>query len=215
MADNLSYFWFLIAMIFSSFIEARPVSYPGGITLMQMNDTNKNSFHLHYSPTAEVSFGYKFEYWREKEFNINALQMNNLLKRWNKKNSQANIYFKSAVGNAYSDKGRFDEEIDFSGFVGLSTDWEDRNYFVQYENRYTKAGKFHNFFKQSMRLGWAPYTGDYGDLHTWLMFRLEHMTNSTQAFNLTPHIRFFKDVHLLEIGANLKGKINLNYVFRY
>ena len=93
MADNLNYFWFLIAMIFSSFIEARPVSYPGGITLMQMNDTNKNSFHLHYSPTAKVSFGYKFEYWREKEFSINALQMNNLLKRWNKKNSQANIYF--------------------------------------------------------------------------------------------------------------------------
>ena len=26
------------------------------------------------------------------------------------------------------------------------------------------------------------------------------------------HVRFFKDVHLLEIGANLKGKINLNYV---
>ena len=85
MTDNLNYFWFLIAMIFSSFIEARPVSYPGGITLMQMNDTNKNSFHLHYSPTAKVSFGYKFEYWREKEFSINALQMNNLLKRWKKK----------------------------------------------------------------------------------------------------------------------------------
>ena len=55
MTDNLNYFWFLIAMIFFSFIEARPVSYPGGITLMQMNDTNKNSFHLHYSPTAKVS----------------------------------------------------------------------------------------------------------------------------------------------------------------
>ena len=94
MIDKLNYFCFLIPLIFSSFIEARPVSYPGGITLMQMNDTNKNSFHLHYSQTAKVSFGYKFEYWREKEFSINALQMNNLLKRWNKKKLTSKYLFK-------------------------------------------------------------------------------------------------------------------------
>ena len=50
--DKINYFWFLLIMIFSSLNEARPVSYPGGITIMQMNDTNKNSVHLHYSPTA-------------------------------------------------------------------------------------------------------------------------------------------------------------------
>ena len=205
----------VLCLFFSIDVFARPISYPGGITLMQMNDTNKNSIHLHYSQTAKVSLGYKFEYWREKDFSINALQVNNLLKRWNKKNSQANLYLKSAIGSAYGDKERLEKKVNFSGFIGLSTDWEDQVYFIEYENRYTKASKIHNFFKQSMRFGWAPYKGDYGDLHTWIMFRFEHMTNSNQTFNFTPHIRFFKDVHLLEIGANLKGKINLNYIFRY
>ena len=36
-------------ILLSKNIIARPVSYPGGITFMQMNDTNKNSIHLHYS----------------------------------------------------------------------------------------------------------------------------------------------------------------------
>ena len=72
-------------LLLTTHIIARPVSYPGGITFMQMNDTNKNSIHLHYSLNSKVSFGYRFEYLREKEFSINALQMNNLVKRWNKK----------------------------------------------------------------------------------------------------------------------------------
>jgi hypothetical protein len=28
-----------------------------------------------------MSVGYKFEYWRDKDFTLNAIQVNNLLKR--------------------------------------------------------------------------------------------------------------------------------------
>ena len=70
----------------TSFVIARPVSYPGGWTLMTMNDGDKNSVHVHYSPTAKTSIGYKFEYWPDKELNLHALQINKLLKRWNKRN---------------------------------------------------------------------------------------------------------------------------------
>ena len=103
----------LFFILLSKNIIARPVSYPGGITFMQMNDTNKNSIHLHYSFNSKVSFGYRFEYLRENEFSINALQMNNLVKRWNKKNSQANLYLKSAIGSAVSDKERFKKKNNF------------------------------------------------------------------------------------------------------
>ena len=39
------------------------------------------------------------------------------------------------------------KKVNFSGFIGLSTDWEDQVYFIEYENRYTKASKIHNFFQ--------------------------------------------------------------------
>ena len=47
-------------------INARPISYPGGWTLMQANDYSKHNFHLHYSPSIDYSIGYRAEYWREK-----------------------------------------------------------------------------------------------------------------------------------------------------
>ena len=194
---------------------ARPVSYPGGVTAMTMNDGDKNSLHLHYSPTAKMSLGYKFEYWRDNEMTINAVQMNNLLKRWNKPDSQANLYLKSGIGVAYSDYGDFDGETDVAAFTGIAADWEDRRRFISYENRYTEAGDIDDFFMQYARVGWAPYEGDYGDLHTWLMLQVEHKPEGDDHYTVTPLVRLFKDVHLVEAGMNNRGEILFNYVFRY
>lgn len=201
--------------LFMPSVHARPVSYPGGWTLMLMNDGDKNTAHLHYSPTAKTSLGYKFEYWRDREFTLNAVQMNNLLKRWNEKDSQANLYLKSGVGAAYSDRGDFDGETGAAGFTGIAADWENRRFFTSYENRYTEAGRIANFYTQSARVGVAPYIGDYGDLHTWLMVQVEHSPESKDNFTVTPLVRFFKDVHLLEAGMSNRGEILFNYVFRY
>jgi len=204
-----------IGLIIPSLVQARPVSYPGGWTGMFMNDGDKNSAHIHYSPTAKTSIGYRFEYWRDKEMTLNAAQMNNLLKRWNNPDSQANLYIKSGVGISHSDADDFDGEASLAGFTGIAADWENRQYFISYENRYTEAIKIDDFFQQSARVGWAPYKGDYGDLHTWLMLQVKHTPEADNNFTFTPLVRFFKNVHLFEAGMNNRGEILFNYVFRY
>jgi hypothetical protein len=190
--------------------QARPVSYPGGITFMTMNNGDVNSAHIHYSPSAKTSVGYKFEYWRDREYTLNAVQMNNLLKRWNKKDSQANFYLKSGLGVAYSDEGAFDGEVEAAGFTGIAADWENRRFFTSYENRYTEAGDIDDFYMQSARV-----EGDYGDVHTWLMLQVEHQPEADDHFTVTPLVRLFKDVHLLEAGMNNRGEVLFNYVLRY
>ncbi len=196
-------------------VYARPVSYPGGWTLMLTNNGDVNSAHIHYSPTAKTSVGYRFEDWHDKEMVINAVQMNNLLKRWNNKESQGNLYLKSGLGVAYSDAGAFDGKTSVAGFTGLAADWESRRFFTSYENRYTEAGAIDDFYQQSARVGWAPYEGDYGDLHTWLMLQVDHTPEGKDHFTVTPLVRVFKDVHLLEAGMNNRGELLFNYIFRY
>ncbi len=195
--------------------QARPVSYPGGLTAMTMNNGDVNSLHLHYSPTAKYSLGYKGEYWRGGNYTIQAVQMNNLVKRWNNPNSQANIYLKSGIGVAYSDEGAFDSESNLAAFTGVAADWEDRRLFVSYENRYTEAGDIDNFYMQSGRVGIAPYIGDYGDLHTWLMVQVDHVPEAKEQLTLTPMVRLFKGVHLIEGGMSNQGDLLFNYVIRY
>jgi len=195
--------------------QARPVSYPGGWTLMLSNSWDSNSAHVHYSPTARMSVGVRSEYVRGDDFYFNGVQMNNLIKRWNSKDSQANFYLKSSIGAAYSDAGDFDGEVDAAGFVGIATDWEDRQYFVSYENRYMDAGDIHDGFHQSARAGFAPYVGDYGDLHTWLMVQVDHEPESEEKVSVTPLVRLFKDTHLMEAGISNQGDVLFNYVRRF
>ena len=197
-------------------VHARPVSYPGGWTGMLMNDGDKNSIRIHYSPTSKLSVGYRLEYWRNTEIIFNGVQMNNLLQRWNNPDSQANLYLKSGIGVAYSDEGYFDGKTSPAGFTGIATDWEDRRFFVSYENRYTAVEEIDNFYQQYIRIGVAPYIGDYGDLHTWFLLQVEQMIiDDEDTLTITPIVAFLKNVHLIEIGVSNHEEVLLNYIFRY
>lgn len=189
---------------------ARPVSYPGGWTVMQMNDADSSSVHLHYSPTAKYSVGYKAEYWHAGDVQFHGAQLNYLLKRWNMNHAQANAYVKTAAGLAEQDG-----ETEFAGFAGFSADWETRRYFTSYENRYVEAGDIDHFYQQKARVGIAPYIGDYGDIHTWLMLEVDHNPTRDEPVTVSPVIRLFKDVYMAELGVSNRGDVMFNWVVRF
>jgi len=190
--------------------EARPVSYPGGWTAMQMNDGDTHSLHLHYTPTIRYSVGYKGEHWREGEWWFHGAQLNMLLKRWNMPKAQANAYFKTALG-----LGQKGDDTDAAGFVGFAADWETRRYFTSYENRYTEPGVADGFAMHRARLGVAPYIGDYGDVHTWLMVQVDYNPSREEEVVVTPMVRLFKDVYMAELGLSHRGDVMFNWVVRF
>ncbi len=191
-------------------VEARPISYPGGITVMQMNDADSHNLHLDYSPTASYSLGYRAEYWREKSWQFHGLEGNYLLKRWNLPKSQANAYLKGALGVAHGHS-----QTSSAGYAGFSMDWEDRRYFTSYENQLVEAGDIDSFYMQSARIGIAPYIGDYGDLHTWLMLQVNHNPENDHPVTVTPLVRLFKGTALGEAGISNRGDVLFNLTLQF
>lgn len=177
---------------------------------MTMNDKDSNSSHIHYSPSAKYSVGWRHDYMRGSKANIDTLQLNNLLKRWNKPNEQANLYLKSGVGVAYDD-GTTDPAV----FTGIAADWETRRLFTSYENRFLWADDTESFAKHKARIGVAPYIGDYGDLHTWLMLQVDYDAGQKDSFSATPLVRFFKGSTMVEAGYNLDKGIQFNFIQRF
>lgn len=196
-----------IAMVWSTLTMARPVSYPGGTTFMQMNNVDVSSIHLHYSPAVNYSIGYKGEYWRDEEWQFHGIQFNYLINRWNKPSSQANFYLKSGLGMT--------DDYQFAAFSGIALDWEDRRFFTLYENRLYEAGHINRFFTQKARIGIAPYIGDYGDLHTWLMIQVDHKPEKDDSITITPLIRLFKKEYLVELGVSEGGDALFNFIIRF
>lgn len=201
-------------MIFN-FAQARPISYEDAWTAMINNDSKKNSIYIHYSPTVNYSIGYKLEYWRDTDYTINATQLNNLLRRWNQNRSQGNLYLKSGIGVAHCNHASCAEKAAFVFYTGIAADWETQRYFTSYENRYTNAEGIAKAYMESARIGIAPYIGEYGDLHTWVMLQLDHTPNNQDKWMLTPLLRFFKGTNLAEIGVDLRGKLLFNFVKRF
>ncbi|MCD6035981.1 MAG: hypothetical protein K0R63_1722 [Rickettsiales bacterium] len=196
-------------------VYARPVSYAGGWMAMQMNDGDGHSLLLNYSPTAKYSVGYKGEYWNEKEWQFHGVGLNNLLYRWNNPDSQGNLYLSSGAGVAYSDFGTYDGKAQAAGFTGIIADWEDRRFFVSYENRLTYAGDIDQSFTERGRLGIAPYVAEYGALHTWFMVQFDHKPGMEDVFTVTPLVRLFKGSALVEVGVSDQKDVLLNVTYGF
>ena len=95
--------------------DARPVSYPGGWTVMQRNTGDFSSLHLHYSPTFQDSIGgYAEQNWAD-DYTFVGAQYNRLMRRWNAPGSQANLYLNLGAGYAESFDG---SEQDLAGVAG-------------------------------------------------------------------------------------------------
>ena len=194
---------------------ARPISYPGGWMVMQENDGFSNNIQMQYSPTAKYSIGYDGEYWREKEWQFHGIALNNLLYRANNKDSQANFYLLSAGGIAYSDYGKFSSKTEAAGFTGIEADWENRRFFTSYTNRLMYAGDIDKEYREKARVGIAPYIGEYGDLHTWLMVQVDHDPSDRHEYTVTPLVRLFKGTTLAEAGVSNRGTILVNFMHTF
>ena len=79
------FFSILVTFVFICNVDARPISYSGGHTLMHFNDSMKESIYYHYSPTYKFSIG--LETMQNKVFSINEtnIRFTYLLNRKNTK----------------------------------------------------------------------------------------------------------------------------------
>ena len=206
---------FLFNILFISFLNARPISYADSWTLMSYNDYKKNSILIHYTPTSKYSIGYKSEYWQEEKHWLNSFNLNYLVKRVNKKSSQANFYLKTGLGLLKSDYKEYNNKKELITYAEFATDWETRKYFVSYNNYIIRAVTVDGLFMQKARIGYAPYVTGYGGLHTWLMYETYHMPENKKNNISNFIVRLFKSTNMFEVGLDENRNATFNYIKRF
>ena len=184
-------------------LEARPISYSGGSTAMLITDNMKDSVYYHYSPTYKYSVG--IETVKDLIFDqeYSYLRFTYLMNRKNTRHSQRNLYFQSGI----SSKGR--DNV----FYGIHGDWETRRVFTGFGFKEVEntTKDYQDYFLQA---GIAPYIGEYGDLHTWLMLKSKKntLTNEWQTY---PVLKFFKGDFLIEFGYDSKINWDVHMMYRF
>lgn len=201
-----------IIFIVSSKAISRPVSYAGGWTGTTEHDYLSNSMNIHYSPNAKYSLGFRFDYLKGDDAFVESLQINNLLKRWNAKDYQANLYLQSGLGISHNNK-----TVQPAIYSGVATDWENRRLFLSYSSKVLYSPNITTLWNNRARIGIAPYIAGYGKIHTWLMLQGDYnpLEDGSRRLVLTPLVRFFKGPALVELGVSTEKTIFAKLIYRF
>lgn len=194
---------------------ARPVSYQGGWTIIEETNRQNTSFWLHYTLNPKLSVGYRGEWDRQMDVMFNGGQATYLVNRWFGENYQGNVYAFAGAGVA---EGVNDNPASaaFASFAGVMADWETRRWFASYQARAFDAGEVDKSFAHRGKVGVAPYVGNTGDLHTWLMVEVDHRPDNANPVGVTPMVRFFTGPTLLELGWSVTDDQPLiNFAYRF
>ena len=193
---------FLILAV-SSVAEARPISYSGGSTLMSHSDNMRDSLYLHYSPTYKYSLGLEVVKDDFLSSSYSYFRLTYLLNRKNTQYSQRNLYFQSGI----SSKGIENK------FYGLHGDWETRRWFAGFGYKKVE-NEIIDFEDQYLQIGLAPYLGEYGDFHTWIMVKSKK-NDLLKNWSTFPVLKFFKGNFLIEFGYNDKTEWDSLLIYRF
>jgi len=194
----------ILSFVLALNVDARPISYSGGSTVMLKSDNMSKSIYYHYSPTYKYSVG--IENLEDKFFNKNKnyLRLTYLINRKNTDTSQRNLYFQSGV--------LVDDADGF--FYGIHGDWETRRWFSGFGYKDTKNTFGQDYTDQFIQLGVAPYVGDYGDLHTWIMIKTKK-NSLTKTQSTYPELKFFKGPTLVKFGYSDETEWDLHFMYRF
>jgi hypothetical protein len=98
-----------------------------------------------------------------------------------------------------------------------NTEKSQRNFYFQSginpdgTNNCLKTQTYQDKFFQ---LGIAPYLGEYGDLHTWLMVKAKK-NSIDNDWSVYPMLKLFRGDFLVEIGYNKKTNVDAHLMYRF
>ena len=170
---------------------------------MSNTDNMRDTYYYHYSPTYKYSLG--LEAVKDDYFNtdFSYFRLTYLLNRKNTRYSQRNLYFQSGV----SSKGLN------NNFIGVHGDWETRRWFIGFG--YKKVSNdIIEYDDKFLQLGVAPYLGEYGDFHTWVMVKSKK-NDLLESWSTFPVLKFFKGNFLIEFGYNNKTEWDSHVMYRF
>ena len=205
----------LALLLWTKSVYAHPTSFEGGFAIMSEMSRKDQEVSIVYSPKYWLGSGVVFIRSPEK-FNIITSQIGWLVKRWNLPEAQGNAYLFGGIGYGIL-KQNTEQEISSGMYrLGVQLDYETRRIYTF--TRYVE----HRFFEDNKRindqfsaaLGFAPYLGEFDELNSWVIFKFI----ASDRFNDRAYIlmlRLFYKNFLWEIGQDLDGNAQLNFMIRF
>lgn len=192
---------------------AKPISYVGGVMVMQENDESGHTVSMDYTITPDYAVGW-YDRWEDnerdgKDFSVHGPEFNTLIKRWNLPDGQANIF--NSTGAGIADRAGRTRGAAWSSILA---DYETRRIYGSYEVR-GMVSDINSSVWQRARVGVAPYLANYDDVATWFMVQVDDHPSKRETFAVTPLVRLFYKTTLVEVGYSSNRRLMFNWDLQF
>lgn len=203
-------FGFLLSM---SPAFGHPVTFKGGTSFMAFNQADMLDWQLIYTFHPKLAVGVDFirdtMETQERFFLIPRVSW--LIQRWNELDSQANIYVFGGAGLARKE-GYSAPAVE----AAIEADYETRKIYFSGKATTVAARGFDTLSIYQLRTGFAPYVGEAGDLHAWLIAQIQYLPSAKQeSLRVGPVLRLFHKNILWELGVTARGSWNFNFMVHW
>jgi hypothetical protein len=204
-------------LISSAAAVAKPIAFADGTTVMaEYGAGTMNELQGFYAPSHRYSFGGGHLSLQsdltDATRDITYVRANYLLKRWNLEAAQANAFIWGGGGRAHI--GETGENA-AAWHAGGQLDYETRRVYGSFKTELHEASSFSHRI-DTLQLGIAPYTHDYGTLALWFVAQARRYTGEIyDGTECAALLRLFKGGTWIEAGVTLDGKLQAMVMFNF
>jgi len=186
---------------------------------MTMGDIGPNwrEVFINYAVTPRDAFGVSQTYMRADDDsvsrNLAEVTYTHLIKRWNQRHSQANLWFVGGIGDMRlhdRDSGKRDNRL--AATPGMQADFETTRLYLSGMHRlYRASGINHDY--SAVRAGFSFFEVEYEATQPWLIVEARDMNGLSDRIEVTPMLRLINRNYFVEAGANNFGQPRFNFMF--
>ena len=192
-----SFLSILIGVLFMSIsLKAQMISAPG-INFLKAEYGHTFSYTeigRSFTGFRSVGFGgYYFNTGEGESIQVEAAIVNQLLKRWNTEDSQANIIVGAGIG-----RGRAGSREGWAGTVSFLADWENRSWHIMLQEQAVFVPSASRLVSTLMG-GWAPWLAEYDEWAPWIYYTVQHENGAGVGFVHGPSLVLMHQDLLLEL----------------
>lgn len=191
---------------------------------MSMGDIGPNwrELFVNYAITPRDAIGISQTYMLadddSRSRNLTELTYTRLLKRWNTRDSQANLWFIVGIGDMRfhdRDNDRYGNRAMVS--PGVQADYETTRIYFSATHRLYRAGNINNKHVNhdysAVRAGFSFFETDYESTQPWLIVEARTMNALSDQIEVTPMLRLIHRRYFAEGGVNNFGQPRFNFMF--
>ncbi len=190
---------------------AKPIAFAHGTTVMaEYGAGTMEELQVFHAPRHFYSVGGGYLALERdsdgRSRDITYARFNYLVKRWNREDSQANVFAWGGIGRASVSESPGDET---AWNAGAQLDYETRRVYAALKSDLHEGSSFSNRV-DTLQLGLAPYEHDYDNVATWLLVQGRRYTGEIHdGTEVAFLLRFFKGPVWVEAGATTDGKLQV------